>query len=226
MSVSLVMGIIAAGASIIGGAVKSHNAYRAEQRQQNEIDRQRSENTNWYNKRYYEDATQRADNQRLITQARAALQRNNMAASGQSAVMGATNATSAAMKEANNNALANTVSGVAASAAQSKDRVEQTYMQRDAQLGNMQTQADMTAMEANNAAIDGAVGGVNALASSYIAGSKEQAAINATKAVNDAKSQNVPVGNVKPTAQSVNATNAAKVSNNTARSAKYGWIFD
>ena len=216
MAVSLVLGLIAAGTSIIGGAVKSHKAYKAEQQQREEIDRQRSENANWYNKRYYEDATQRADNQRLITQARAALQRNNMAASGQSAVMGATNATSAAMKEANNNALANTVSGVAANAARSKDAVEQAYMGRDAQLGNMQTQANMASLEANNAAIDGAVGGMNALASSFIAGEKERLAIDSAKAANDAKAVGTVVGNAN--------TKTPTVSEN-AKKTKYGWMF-
>ena len=216
MAVSLVLGLIAAGTSIIGGAVKSHKAYKAEQQQQEEIDRQRSENANWYNKRYYEDATQRADNQRLITQARAALQRNNMAASGQSAVMGATNATSAAMKEANNNALANTVSGVAANASRSKDAVEQAYMGRDAQLGNMQTQANMASVEANNAAIDGAVGGMNALASSFIAGEKEKLAIDSAKAANDAKAVSNVAGNAN--------TKTPSVSEN-AKKTKYGWMF-
>lgn len=216
MAVSLVLGLIAAGSSIIGGAVKSHKAYKAEQQRQAEIDRQRSENANWYNKRYYEDATQRADNQRLITQARAALQRNNMAASGQSAVMGATNATSAAMKEANNNALANTVSGVAANAARSKNAVEQAYMGRDAQLGNMQTQANMASLEANNAAIDGAVGGMNALASSFIAGEKERLAIDSAKAANDAKAVSNVAGNAN--------TKTPTVSEN-AKKTKYGWMF-
>lgn len=216
MAVSLVLGLIAAGTSIIGGAVKSHKAYKAEQQQLEEIDRQRSENANWYNKRYYEDATQRADNQRLITQARAALQRNNMAASGQSAVMGATNATSAAMKEANNNALANTVSGVAANAARSKNAVEQAYMGRDAQLGNMQTQANMASLEANNAAIDGAVGGMNALASSFIAGEKERLAIDSAKAANDVKAVSNVAGNAN--------TKVPSVSEN-AKKTKYGWMF-
>ena len=216
MAVSLVLGLIAAGTSIIGGAVKSHKAYKAEQQQREEIDRQRSENANWYNKRYYEDATQRADNQRLITQARAALQRNNMAASGQSAVMGATNATSAAMKEANNNALANTVSGVAANAARSKDAVEQAYMGRDAQLGNMQTQANMASVEANNAAIDGAVGGMNSLASSFIAGEKERLAIDSAKAANDVNAVSNVAGNTN--------TKTPSVSEN-AKKTKYGWMF-
>ena len=70
---SIILGAVAAAGSIVGGAVKSHNSRVAAQRQQAELDRQKAENEAIYKRRYYEDVTMRADNQRIINQARAAL---------------------------------------------------------------------------------------------------------------------------------------------------------
>ena len=179
---SIILGAVAAAGSIVGGAVKSHNSRVAAQRQQAELDRQKAENEAIYNRRYYEDVTMRADNQRIINQARAALQRNSTAAAGQAAVMGATNATSAAMKEANNAALSNVVSGIAASAAQQKLNAEDNYINRNTAIGNMQNNVDMQRTEAANAAIDGAVDGMNSLAEAYISGKSD---VESNKASND-----------------------------------------
>lgn len=168
--VSLVLGAVAAAGSIIGGAVKSHQARVQARREQSELDRLDAENRSYYSRRYYEDATQRADNQAVITRAREALQRNSMAAAGQAAAMGASNATVAAQKEANNNALADATAQVAANAQQYKTHVEDSFRQQDAAIrkGNM----DLARYrgEANQAAVDGAVNGLNTLATSYISG--------------------------------------------------------
>lgn len=170
--VSLILGAVAAAGSIVGGAVKSHQARVANRKQQGELDALDSENKAYYNRRYYEDATQRADNQRIITQARQAILRDNQAASGTQSVMGSSNATSAATKEANNATLANAVSSVAANSQQYKTHVEDSYRNQNAAIRNKQAQLEYQRGLENQGAVDGAVGAMNSLASAYIAGDK------------------------------------------------------
>jgi len=91
-------------------------------------------NDNWYNRRYYEDSTQRADAQRLLSLTEEALKRRNKAAAGKAAVMGATEESVAAEKEANNDAYANVVGQIAAAGEQRKERIEQQYQSRKNKL--------------------------------------------------------------------------------------------
>lgn len=178
------MGGVTALGSILGGVAKSHAAREANRQEQGQIDALDSENRAYYNRRYYEDATQRADNQAAITQAREALLRNNQRAEGQAAVMGATDASAAAMKEANNATIAQATSSIAANAAADKRHVEDSYRQQNANIRNKNAAlAQRRGME-NQAAIDGAVSGMNTLASTFIAGdTKLEGGANATNNV-------------------------------------------
>jgi len=106
------------------------NAAKARRRIREAIERQKSENENWYNRRYNEDSLQRADTQRLLNAAEENIRNRNRAAAGRQAVMGGTEDSVAATKEANNEAIANATSRIAVAGEQRKDAVEQQYMSK------------------------------------------------------------------------------------------------
>lgn len=127
---ALVSGAIGAIGSIFG-SIGRNEALR---KQQEAINRRKRENENWYNRRYNEDATQRADAQRLLTMTEEAIKRRNRAAAGRQAVMGGTDESVAAEKDANNKALADVTSQIAAAGEQRKDAIERQYLNRKERL--------------------------------------------------------------------------------------------
>lgn len=118
----------------IGGGIAARKAAREQSRR---LDQQMQENQDWYDRRYNEDATQRADAQRLLTMTEEAIKNRNRQAASAAAVMGGTTESVAAQKAANNAALADTVSQIAADAASRKDAIEGQYM---ANKGNIVAQ--------------------------------------------------------------------------------------
>ena len=111
------------GGSIFGGIKASREA----KKQQKMLDAQKAENQAWYNRRYNDDGTQRADAQRLLTNTQDLLRRQTKAAQGVNAVTGASTEAVAAQKAANNQALAEATSTIAAASDARKDNVEQQY---------------------------------------------------------------------------------------------------
>ena len=65
---------------------------------------------------------------------------------------------------------------------QQKQKAEDNYINRNTAIGNMQNNVDMQRTEAANAAIDGAVDGMNSLAEAYISGKSD---VESNKASND-----------------------------------------
>lgn len=115
--------------SIVGGVRRS----KAMKRAQEELKRKERENADWYNRRYNEDATARADAQRAITMTEEAMKQRNRAAQGAAAVMGGSQDAVIATQQANASAMADTASSIAASAEARKDAVEAQYRaQKDA----------------------------------------------------------------------------------------------
>lgn len=137
---AIIGGALKIGSSIYGGI----KAKEAAQKAQQNIEQQRQENEDWYNRRYNEDATQRADAQRMITMVREDIKHRNRAAAGTAAVMGGTTESVAAAKEANNKALADTTSQIVAQGEARKDAIEEQYMSRkdafNEQLNNLEQQ--------------------------------------------------------------------------------------
>lgn len=121
---SLIVGAVKAGARIYGGIKQK----KAANRQKKRIQELQNDNEDWFNRRYNEDTTQRADAQRLITLTQEAMRRNNRALEGQASVAGATTESVAAAKAANNQMVGDTVSQIAANTANRKDAIEQQYM--------------------------------------------------------------------------------------------------
>lgn len=117
---SAIGGALAVGGSIFGGVSASKAMKKAKQNLDNRI----KENEDWYNRRYNEDATQRADAQRVLTAMNERIRERNQAAAGAQAVMGGTEESVAATKAANNEA----TSQIAANGERRKDSVEAQYL--------------------------------------------------------------------------------------------------
>lgn len=154
----LIGSAIGAAGSIFGGI----SASKAMKKMKRNVEAQRKKNQDWYDQRYNEDATQRADAQRILTQTEESIKQRNKAAAGSAAVMGGTDESVAAAKAANNEALADATAQIAANADARKDNIEATYMANDNAFVEQ-----LNAIEQGKAqAISGAVQGVaNAAAS-------------------------------------------------------------
>lgn len=136
---SLIGAGIGAAASIIGGI----KARRAAAKANRMLEQQQKDNQAWYDRKYNEDATQRADAQRMLTMTMDRMRRRNQAAAGTAAVMGSSPEAVAVEKEANAQALADTASQIAAAGAARKDQIEAQYEAnrqaiRGQQIGGMQ----------------------------------------------------------------------------------------
>lgn len=147
---------IGGGLNILGSIFGGLAASRAMKEAKRGIEAQKEKNQNWYDRRYNEDATQRADAQRVLTQTEESIKQRNKAAAGNAAVMGGTDESVAAAKAANNQALADATAQIAADAEARKDNIEATYLNNENAL-----QSQLNQMEVNKAqAIGQAVQGV------------------------------------------------------------------
>ena len=135
---------LGAAASIYGGI----KARRAAAEANLMLERQKAENQAWYDRRYNEDATQRADAQRMLTMTMDRMRRRNKAAAGTAAVMGSSPEAVAIEKEANAQALADTASQIAAAGAARKDAIENQYMAN--KQGLQQQQMGLQQQKAQN----------------------------------------------------------------------------
>lgn len=131
-------------ASSIAGGIANRKARR---KQEQMIAQQQRENQAWYDRTYNADPTKRADTVRLLTQMQEQIKNRNKAAKGRQAVMGGTEDSTTAVKEANNKILADTTSQIVAANDARKDNIEQQYMNRKNQL-----QKQQMGMEAEKAA--------------------------------------------------------------------------
>ena len=162
----LLGGIIGGAAGIAGTIIGGHSMSKAMKKVKNNLEGQRRANQDWYNQRYNEDATQRADAQAILTKTEEAIKSRNRAAAGAAAVMGGTEESVAATKAANAQAQADATAQIAINGERRKDSIEAQFQTKDealqAQLNDMEIQ------KANNTAQ--AVQGV-ASAAGNIAGS-------------------------------------------------------
>jgi hypothetical protein len=119
------------------------------------VEAQRQKNQDWYDRRYNEDATQRADAQRILTQTEESIKQRNKQAAGSAAVMGGTDESVAAAKAANNQALADATSQIAANAEARKDNIEATYMANDNAFVEQLNQLEQGKAQAIGQAVQG-----------------------------------------------------------------------
>ena len=148
---SIAGGALGAAGSIFGGI----SASKAMRRVRKNLEAQKQDNQNWYDRRYNEDATQRADAQRILTMTEESIKNRNRQAAGAQAVMGGTDESLAATKEANAKALADAASQIAVNGENRKDQIEQTYRQRDAQIDETLYNVDINKAQAIGQAAQG-----------------------------------------------------------------------
>ena len=156
---AIVDGALGAVGGLFGG-LSSNSKVREQLRML--ADRQR-ENQDWFDRRYNEDATQRADAQRLLTRTEEAIKARNRAAAGTAAVMGGTNERVAAAKAAGNQAMADTASQIAAQGERRKDAIEQQYLRQKNALAEQEaalTGKKKSTLDIMNDTIGGGAAGV------------------------------------------------------------------
>jgi hypothetical protein len=120
----------------LGGVLGGLGKNSAIRKQMAMLAQQQRENQDWYDRRYNEDATQRADAQRLLQMTEESIRKRNRAAAGRAAVMGGTDESIAAEKEAGNKAMADAVSQINAAGEARKDQIEGQYRARKGQIDN------------------------------------------------------------------------------------------
>ena len=135
-------------ASSIAGGIANR---KARKKQEQMLAQQQRDNQAWYDRKYNEDPTKRADTVRLLTQMQEQIKNRNRAAKGRQAVMGGTEDSTTAVKEANNKTLADTTSQIVAANEARKDAIEQQYQQnkRSLQGQQMPMEAEKSADTAN-----------------------------------------------------------------------------
>lgn len=148
---SIAGGVLGAAGSIFGGV----KASKAMKRMKRNLEEQKRENQAWFDRRYNENATQRADAQQAISLMREEMNKRNQAAAGAQAVMGGTEESLAAAKAANNQALADATAQIAVNGERRKDAVEQQYQQRDAQLDDALNNLEVGKAQAIGQAVQG-----------------------------------------------------------------------
>lgn len=127
---SAIGGALGIGGSIFGGI----SASKAMKNVKKNVEGRMKENQDWYDRRYNEDATQRADAQRILTMTNDNIRKRNKQAAGTQAVMGGTDESVAATKAANNQAIAEATSLIAVNGERRKDQIESQYLQTKADL--------------------------------------------------------------------------------------------
>lgn len=127
-------GAIGAGLGAVGSIFGGISASKAMKHVEKNLQEQRRKNQDWYDRRYNEDATQRADAQAILTKTEESIRNRNKHAAGVQAVMGGTEESVAAVKAANNEALATATTNIAVNGEARKDAIESQYQQTDANI--------------------------------------------------------------------------------------------
>ncbi|MDD5838679.1 MAG: hypothetical protein PUC94_01310 [Bacteroidales bacterium] len=159
--------IIGAGLSAVGSIFGGISASKAMKKVKKNLEAQKQANRDWYDRRYNEDATQRADAQRILSLTEESIRNRNRQAAGAQAVMGGTEESVAASKAANSQALANATAQIAANGDNRKDMVEQTYLQRDSSLNDALNNVEIGKAQAISSAVQGVAQAGSGLAQAW-----------------------------------------------------------
>lgn len=151
----MVGSLVGAGLSAVGSIFGGISASKAMKKVKKNLQSQKQANQDWYDRRYNEDVTQRADAQRILTKTEESIRNRNRQAAGTQAVMGGTEESVAAAKAANNQALAEAASQIAVAGDARKDQIEQIYQQRDAQLNDALNNIEINKAHAISSAVQG-----------------------------------------------------------------------
>ena len=152
------MGLIGAAIGAAGSIFGGISASKAMRKMKANVEAQKKANQDWFDRRYNEDATQRADAQRILIMTEESIKNRNKAAAGAQAVMGGTEESVAATKAANSKALSDATAQIAVNGEQRKDAIENQFQERDASLNNQLTEIEQKKAEAIGQAVQGVTG--------------------------------------------------------------------
>lgn len=119
-------------AGIAGGIVNSKRSKLMNQ----QLDDSQQENQAWYDRKYNEDYTQRADAQNALRLTTEQMEKMNRQSRASNIVAGGTAESLALDKQASNNLLQNTTANIVANAEQYKQGVENQYLDTNANIQN------------------------------------------------------------------------------------------
>lgn len=176
--------LIGAGLGVASSIFGGISARKARRKQERMLAQQEQENQAWYDRKYNEDPTKRADTVRLLTQMQEQIKNRNKAAKGRQAVMGGTEDSTTAVKEANNKTLADTTSQIVAANESRKDAIEGQYQARKDAIQNkrMGLEAEKAAGTASVAAgVAGTAANIASTIDSGLGGVKKAPNMNVTQ---------------------------------------------
>lgn len=176
--------LIGAGLGVASSIFGGISARKARRKQERMLAQQEKENQAWYDRKYNEDPTKRADTVRLLTQMQEQIKNRNNAAKGRQAVMGGTEDSTTAVKEANNKTHADTTSQIVAANESRKDAIEGQYHARKDAIQNkrMGLEAEKAADTANVAAgVAGTAANIAATIDGGLSGVKKAPNMNVTQ---------------------------------------------
>ena len=165
--------LIGLGVQLAGAVAGGLMASKAAKRRLKSLQKQKEDNQAWFDRRYNEDATQRADAQRLLSMTRDTIRERNRSTAGRQAVMGGTDAAVAAEKERNNKLYGDTLSRINAQGEARKDKIEGIYLNRADRIDKSMQQTEQDRANAITSAIKG-VGAAGAAAGKAIDGGLEK----------------------------------------------------
>lgn len=160
---SIAGGALGAVGSIFGGITASS----AMKKVGKSLKAQQQANQQWYDRRYNEDATQRADAQAILNRTEDSIRKRNRQAAGSQAVIGGTDASVAAAKAANNEALTQATTNIAINADARKDQIEQQYQQKNAQINDALNNLETNKAQAIGSAVQGVLGAAGNMAEAF-----------------------------------------------------------
>lgn len=158
-------GLIGGAVGALGGIFGGISKNKMLKKQMAMVKEQKSENEDWYNRRYNEDATQRADAQAMLTRTAEAIRERNRQSAGSAAVMGGTDESVAATKAANARALADATSQIAVAGEQRKDNIEQQYRAKNDAYNNQLRELEAGKVDGFSMVSNAIGGAVNGYAS-------------------------------------------------------------
>ena len=222
--VSVALGALGAGMSILGGLSSANAAKRAERLRQE----QDAKNAAWFNRKYNESYIDTAAGRNAIRQAIDYGKRQTQRAEGAAAVTGGTDAAVAQAKESANRMVGDTIGNLAAQDTARKESAEATYLRQQEQstawqMANQQNKAAGIAQAAQGAS-NAMMAGATLL--NNVGSSGGNAA--------NSRPSSIPESAIAPTQEEQNALNTAfadKVAQNlnqvnTDYAAKHGLTLD
>ena len=156
--------IIGAGLSIASSVIGGVKAAQERRKAKKELDNSMRENQSWYDRTYNEDPTKRASANYLLTKTAEAVKDRNRNAKGTQAVMGGTEDSITATKEANSQTLSDTAAKITAENDTRKDKIENRYQNNKSAIRGKKMQYSL--QNANNitSAVQGVAGAAGSIA--------------------------------------------------------------